>query len=227
MRAKVPKSYMYLIKTPNLVCRCYPQFTWRVPDAPKKLFLTFDDGPIPEITPWVAEELARFGARATFFVVGENVDRHPDIVDRLREAGHTVGSHTWNHLNGWTTENREYYENVRRCAERIGSRLFRPPYGRLGPRQARFLQKRYDIIMWDVLSGDFDPGITAQRCLHNILNHATGGSIIVLHDSLKAAGKLRYVLPRVLDHYSKLGFTFEALEEEYPKNIRSKKMSIF
>ena len=207
---------MYLVKTPTLLQRLHPDYRWRMPAdaAAPTLYLTFDDGPIPEVTPWVLDTLAQYDARGTFFVVGENAERYPDLVVALRERGHTVGSHTWNHLNGWQTDNLPYYHNVRRCAEHVDSRLFRPPYGRLGPKQARFLRRHYQLVMWDVLSGDFDPSITAQACLRNVLGASTDGSILVFHDSLKAEAKLRYVLPRVLAHFAGAGFAFRALEHE-------------
>lgn len=204
---------MYLVKTPTFLQQLNPDYRWRMPveAASPTLYLTFDDGPIPEVTPWVMDLLAAYRATATFFVVGNNVEQHPDLVEQLHERGHTVGSHTWDHLNGWRTENLPYYHNVRRCAERVNSKLFRPPYGRLGPKQARFLRRHYEIVMWDVLSGDFDPGITAQTCLRNVTNAATDGSIVVFHDSLKAEAKLRHVLPRVLAHFAERGFAFRAL----------------
>lgn len=202
---------MYLVKTPHFIQNLFPNFIWRVANAPRTLFLTFDDGPIPEVTPWVLDELAKYNAKATFFCVGENVDKHPDVFKRLAENGHSLGSHSYNHLSGWTTDNIPYYHNVRHAANLVGTDLFRPPYGRLRPKQAQFIQRHYKIIMWDVLSADFDPEITNEQCLNNVLTNATDGSIIVFHDSLKAQKKLKYALPKVLKHYSDLGYTFKAL----------------
>lgn len=205
---------MYLVKTPKFIRELFPNFTWRIPTTEKVLYLTFDDGPIPTVTPWVMEQLAAYNAKATFFCVGENVRKHPDIFDQLIQAGHVVGNHTQNHLNGWSTENLPYYHNVRHGAYSTKSELFRPPYGKLRPRQSQFLLRHYHIVMWDVLSGDFDPHISPEQCLDNVTSNAAEGSIVVFHDSVKAEEKLRYALPRVLEHYAQLGYRFEALNED-------------
>ncbi len=205
---------MYLVKTPRFIQNFFPNFTWRIPSKDKRIFLTFDDGPIPEVTPWVLEQLEQYNAKATFFCVGDNVQKYPEIFKQVLEAGHSVGNHTFNHLNGWGAENIPYFHNIRRCARMVKSSLFRPPYGRLMPKQAQFLQRHYRIIMWDVLSGDFDPKITKEQCLNNVIRNTSKGSIIVFHDSIKAKDKLTYVLPKVLEYYSKMGYTFEALSSE-------------
>ncbi len=204
---------MYLVKTPKVIQNLFPNFTWRIPTQEKVMYLTFDDGPIPEVTPWVLEQLSQYDAKATFFCVGENVMRHPDVLQKVLKSGHSVGNHTQNHMNGWTNENLDYFHNIRYCAHLVKSRLFRPPYGRLTRQQAQFLQRHYEIIMWDVLSGDFDPDISREQCLQNVLVKAKSGSIVVFHDSLKAQDKLKYVLPRILAHFSALGFRFERIEE--------------
>lgn len=206
---------MYLIKTPRFIQNLFPNFVWNIPDAEKVIYLTFDDGPIPQVTPWVLKELARYKAKATFFCVGQNIEKYPDIFEQTVREGHAVGSHTYNHLNGWTTnDNIDYYHNVRKCAALMDSDLFRPPYGRLKPTQAQFLQRHYNIIMWDVLSGDFDHKVTPEQCLNNVLNNATEGSIIVFHDSIKAKENLTYVLPRMLKHFSELGYVFRNITPE-------------
>lgn len=205
---------MYLIKTPQVIQNLFPNFTWRIPTKEKVLFLTFDDGPIPEVTPWVLEQLERFDAKATFFAVGDNIRKHPEVFQMVKEKGHSVGNHTFNHLNGWTTENIPYYHNVRHCAQLMDSSLFRPPYGRLKPRQAQFLLRHYRIIMWEVLSGDFDVKITPEECANNVLKNARPGSIIVFHDSLKAQHNLEYALPKVLEEFAQSGYRFEQLEED-------------
>ena len=202
---------MYLVKTPKFIQSLFPNFHWKVPTSEKIIYLTFDDGPIPEVTPWVLEQLAQVDAKATFFCVGDNVRKHPEVFQQVLEAGHKVGNHTYNHLNGWTTENIPYFHNVRHCAQLVKSEFFRPPYGRLMPRQSQFLQRHYQIIMWDVLSGDFDQKITQEQCLQNVLQKTQAGSIVVFHDSLKAFDNLSYVLPRALEHFSELGYRFEAL----------------
>ncbi|MBK9336515.1 MAG: polysaccharide deacetylase family protein [Lewinellaceae bacterium] len=205
---------MYLVKTPKLVQTLMPHFVWHIPTREKILYLTFDDGPIPEVTPWVLDTLTNYNAKATFFCVGENATRHPDIFRRLLAEGHTAGNHTYNHLNGWDTDITTYLHNVRHCARLVKSNLFRPPYGRLKPQQRAFLERHYKIVMWDVLSGDFDPEITAEQCLCNVLENAGPGSIIVLHDSLKTVDKLRHVLPALLRYFSERGYRFEALRSE-------------
>jgi peptidoglycan/xylan/chitin deacetylase (PgdA/CDA1 family) len=202
---------MYLVKTPRLVQTLMPGYTWRLPTAENVLYLTFDDGPIPEVTPWVLDSLRDYDARATFFCVGENVQRYPELFERVLADGHSVGNHTHNHLNGWHTDHAEYVRNVRRCARVVASPLFRPPYGRLLPRQRAFLERHFRIVMWDVLSGDFDPELSPERCLANVIENAVGGSITVFHDSRKAEARLRYALPRVLEHFAARGYRFEAL----------------
>ncbi|NND33298.1 MAG: polysaccharide deacetylase family protein [Saprospiraceae bacterium] len=204
---------MYLVKTPEFIQNLFPNFTWKIPTQEKKIFLTFDDGPIPEVTPWVIGQLAKYEAKATFFCVGENVQRHPGIFLKLRNSGHAVASHTNNHLSGWRTDNIPYFHNVRRGATLVKSPIFRPPYGRIKPSQVPFLMRHYHIIMWDVLSGDFDPKISADQCLSNVIDHADSGSIIVFHDSLKAKEKLQFVLPRVLQHFSSRGYDFDPITE--------------
>ena len=204
---------MYLVKTPKIIQNLFPNCTWQMPTVQRKLYLTFDDGPIPEVTPWVLDQLKKYDAKATFFCVGENVSKYPAIFDATVEAGHSVGNHTFNHLSGWGNENIPYFHNVRKCAHQVKSSLFRPPYGRIKPRQMQFLQRHYQIVMWDVLSGDFDPSISAETCYNNVVDHAKEGSIIVFHDSLKAKDKLEEVLPKVLEHFANKDFVFERIEE--------------
>jgi peptidoglycan/xylan/chitin deacetylase (PgdA/CDA1 family) len=205
---------MYLVKTPKFIQNLFPNFIWKIPSSEKVIYLTFDDGPIPEVTPWVLETLEKFNAKATFFCVGENVKKHPETFKNVLDHGHSVGNHTYNHLNGWATDNIPYFHNVRHCANLVKSVLFRPPYGRLMPKQAQFLQRHYRIIMWDVLSGDFDPKISQEQCLNNVKIKTKPGSIIVFHDSLKAFEKLQFVLPKVLQHFIEKGYRFEALQSE-------------
>lgn len=205
---------MYLVKTPGFIQDLFPNFTWKVPTQEKVIYLTFDDGPIPEVTPWVLEQLAQYNAKGTFFCVGENVLKNKDIFQEVIKQGHSVGNHTYNHLNGWGSDNIPYFHNIRHCARLVNSSLFRPPYGRLMPKQAQFLQRHYRIIMWDVLSGDFDINISKEQCLENVVNKAKPGSIVVFHDSLKAQAKLKYVLPKVLEYYHQKGFRFEALNDQ-------------
>lgn len=198
---------MYFVKTPTFIRRLFPKLTWKMPVTEKVLYLTFDDGPHPQITPWVLAQLEKHKAKATFFCIGENVQKYPDIYQQILEQGHAVGNHTYHHLNGWMTNNKVYYENIAQCTKLVNSSLFRPPYGRLTPWQIRQLRKDYRIIMWDVMSGDFDPTISKEQCLKNVLDNIEAGSIVVFHDSLKAEEKLRYVLPRILECFnSKNGY---------------------
>ncbi len=211
---------MYLVKTPTFIQNLFPNFTWRIPNAEKIIYLTFDDGPIPEVTPWVLEQLRAYDAKGTFFCVGENVQKYPDVFKQVLAEGHTVGNHTYNHLAGWQTDNIPYFHNVRHCARQVNSDLFRPPYGRLKPKQAQFLQRHYRIVMWDVLSGDFDASITNEQCLQNVVKNTQAGSIIVFHDSLKAEEKLRFVLPKVLKHFAAKGYRFEQLQNTADLDMR-------
>ena len=218
---------MYLIKTPPIIQNLFPRYKWRVPQnvvqpTSKIIYLTFDDGPVPEVTPWVLSQLAQYNALATFFCVGDNVCKHTDIFRTVQAAGHTVGNHSFNHFNGWGTETADYIANVALATHVTGSTLFRPPYGKLRPSQAHILHRDYKIIMWDVLSGDFDPNISPEQCLQNVLRNTRRGSIIVFHDSLKASKNLFFTLPRILAHFSAKGYRFEALqpvEAEVPEVV--------
>ncbi|MBX2891523.1 MAG: polysaccharide deacetylase family protein [Saprospiraceae bacterium] len=202
---------MFIAKTPKLLQAFMPAYTWRLDTQERVLYLTFDDGPIPEVTPWVLDTLRPYQAKATFFCVGDNVVKHPAIFQQILEEGHAVGNHTYHHLNGWHTDAVPYLNNVRRCARVVKSRLFRPPYGRLTPRQRMSLVRHFRIIMWDVLSGDYDVHISPQQCLQNVLDHAQPGSIVLMHDSLKAQRNVRFALPAVLEHYAREGYRFEKI----------------
>ena len=214
---------MYLAKTPRIVKPLYRDLIWNLPGKEKVLYLTFDDGPIPEVTPWVLDQLREFNAQATFFCVGENVKKYPGIYQRLRDEGHATGNHTFNHLNGWKTADQDYLSNVDACSEWVNSPLFRPPYGKVKRSQIAQLKQDFHLIMWDVLSADFDTKISGEKCLSNVLNNANPGSIIVFHDNTKALDRLQYALPRVLKHYSEAGFRFDGLDAILSKeNLRKK-----
>lgn len=204
---------MYLIKTPKFIQTLFPNFIWNISTDKKEMFLTFDDGPIPEVTPWVLDTLDQYDAKGTFFCVGENVQKHPDIYDMVLDRGHAVGNHTFNHLAGWSTENIKYFHNIRKCAHLTKSNLFRPPYGRIRPSQAQFLTRHYNIVMWDVLSGDFDRSLTKDECADNVISKGGPGSIVVFHDSLKAQRNMRYALQKTLDHFSALGYSFKRIDD--------------
>ena len=213
---------MYFIKTPRFFQKLFPKLTWKIPTVDKKLYLTFDDGPIPQITPWVLRQLAKYDAKATFFMVGENAANYPHLYHKVKEDGHAIGSHSYNHLSGWITENSTYYRNVAKCARQLSTKLYRPPYGRMRPKQANHLSGLYRIVMWDVLSGDFDTDISPKQCLQNVLDHAEAGSIIVFHDNIKAKERLYYALPKVLKHYTDLGYRFEVLQESVIQKTKLK-----
>jgi peptidoglycan/xylan/chitin deacetylase (PgdA/CDA1 family) len=203
---------MYPIKIPKFIQRFFSNYFFSLPKPEKIIYLTFDDGPIPEVTPWVLEQLAAYNAKATFFMIGDNVQKYPAIYHQVIDGNHTIGNHTFNHLNGWQTDNKMYFENVQKCAKMIDTKLFRPPYGKLKPSQAKYLRKQYKIVLWEILSGDFDKDISSERCLENVLNHAENGSIIVFHDSLKAEKHLRFVLPKVLEYFDNQGFKITNIE---------------
>jgi peptidoglycan/xylan/chitin deacetylase (PgdA/CDA1 family) len=209
-------------KTPKVASLLFSDALWKVNTFEKKLYLTFDDGPIPEVTPWVLEELKKYNALATFFCIGKNVTANPEIFQQILEEGHSVGNHTYDHLNGWQTENNTYFENVEKCSKEleVGSseftttrnpQLFRPPYGKLTPSQYSTLKSQYKIVMWDVLSFDFDVSIEKEDVLRNVIDNAETGSVVLFHDSLKAQKKVKYALPQVLEYFSKKGFTFDKL----------------
>jgi peptidoglycan-N-acetylglucosamine deacetylase len=205
---------MYLIQTPGFVQNLFPNFTWKIPSQEKVLYLTFDDGPVPEVTPWVLDLLKQFDAQATFFCVGENIEKHPELFQSILDHGHEVGNHTYNHLDGWNTDNVEYFHNVRKGASMVKTNLFRPPYGKIKPKQVQFLQRHYKIVMWDVLSGDFDDEIDPEQCYNNVVSHANPGSIVVFHDSIKSLSNLKESLPRILQTLVEMGFVFRAIEAE-------------
>lgn len=198
-------------KTPTVLTTVYPECLWRVNTATKTIYLTFDDGPIPEITPFVLAQLKQWNAKATFFCIGNNAVAHSEILKQILDDGHAVGNHTYEHLNGWKTTDSVYFENIEKCAAVVNTKLFRPPYGKLKLSQYRQLKKQYRIIMWDVLSFDFDVNISAQQVLQNVLQNAEAGSIVVMHDSIKARHKVEFALPEILSHFTAKGFKFEKL----------------
>lgn len=205
----------YFIKTPRIVKWLFSSYVWDLPASGRTVYLTFDDGPHPTITPWVLDELKKYEARATFFCLGKNVAAHPRIYQRIQEEGHAVGNHTFHHLNGWKTGDEIYTEDTVKAARFIESSLFRPPYGKIRRRQGSSIKKALgggSIIMWDVLSADFDRSISAEQCLQNVVRHTRSGSIVVFHDSEKAFPHLQYVLPRVLEQLTVAGYRFECIE---------------
>ena len=213
----------YWIKTNPLIKKIFSNYVWDIHNTENKIYLTFDDGPTPEITEWVLRELKNHHAKATFFCIGNNIKKHPEIFEKVIHEGHSFGNHTFNHLNGWKTSTNDYLENTKLCESSITnlqskicnlqSKIFRPPYGKIKVAQAKKLrQLGYKIIMWDVLSGDFDTSISKEKCLENVIENATPGSIIVFHDSVKAFPNLEYTLPEALKYWSAKGFVFEKLD---------------
>jgi peptidoglycan/xylan/chitin deacetylase (PgdA/CDA1 family) len=189
-----------------------------IPTSGKVIYLTFDDGPIPEITSGVLSILEERNIQATFFCVGDNVKKHPDLFAQISGAGHAIGNHSFHHLNGWKTPPAEYVEDVMRCNEYFKTNLFRPPYGKFTPSQYFFLRKHFRIILWSVLSGDYHLRITKEQCLQNVLNFTKSGSIVVFHDSMKAKDNLFYALPRFLDEFLEKGFRFDSIGTVDKKN---------
>lgn len=204
---------MYLAKTPEAVKPFAADLVWNFSRTEKSIYLTFDDGPTPGVTEKVLEILSRFNARATFFCIGGNVRTNPDLFMQIQESGHSVGNHTWNHMNGWKFSNYSYFRNILECAEWVPSKLFRPPYGRITRPQVKTLKKRFSIVMWDVLSGDWKQDLNPEKCLLNVISNGRQGSIVVFHDSLKAEKNMLFALPRTLEHYAKLGYEFKAIPQ--------------
>ena len=198
-------------KTPSVAKLIYPGLHWDMPSDKNKIYLTFDDGPHPEITTIVLSLLDVYNAKATFFCVGENVEKYPETFELLKQKGHAVGNHSHNHLNGWKTSNSNYYKNIEKANKIIGSKLFRPPYGRISPTQIKHFKKEYKIIMWSALSYDFDARVSKEECLEQSIKNSVAGTIIVFHDSEKAKEKMLFSLEGYLKHFSKRGFEFCAL----------------
>jgi peptidoglycan/xylan/chitin deacetylase (PgdA/CDA1 family) len=201
------------VKPPYIARVLFPQLLWEVDTDAKEIFLTFDDGPHPEITPRVLEILDEFNAKATFFCVGDNVEKYPETYAAILEKGHKTGNHSFNHLNGWKTKNKDYFENIEQCRKRVDSDLFRPPYGRIKPTQLEVLNQQYNIVMWSVLSYDFDKNTSPGQCIANAIRHTKSGSIVVFHDSEKARKNLLFALPKFLETFTKQGFLFPVLSE--------------
>ena len=224
------------IKTPLVAKKMFPNYIWDISTTEKVIYLTFDDGPTPEITHWTLDVLKAHNAKATFFCIGNNIEKHPEIFQKIVNEGHAIGNHTHNHIKGWKTKAKDYLKNIEDAQVIIKSQfqncdsepfdsaqdklspiakstnLFRPPYGQITPKQGKKLMAfGYKIIMWDVLSFDWDKGVEQKNCLENVLTKTTDGSIIVFHDSVKAAKNMQYALPKVLKYFSEKGYSFKAL----------------
>ncbi|MFC4739306.1 polysaccharide deacetylase family protein [Flavobacterium ponti] len=206
-----------MVKVPKIIKKLFFNQVWEIPNKENKIYLTFDDGPTPKVTEWVLDILEKENIKATFFCIGNNIEKHPEIFKRILKEGHSIGNHTFNHLKGWKTATKNYIENVDLCENEINKlasisyKLFRPPYGKISLIQSIQLRKKgFKIIMWDVLSKDYDQTISPEKCFENI-KITTSGSIVVFHDSLKAQKNLEYSLPKAIKFLKEKGFTFETI----------------
>ena len=207
-------------KTPKFVQWLFRKRIWAFSSSKNTVYITFDDGPIPEVTPWVLEQLKKYQAKATFFCIGDNVYKHPEVLEKIIADGHSIGNHTQQHLNGWKTPFEVYVNDIEKCnvainsktEQQLDNKLYRPPYGKMTSKQANFLlEKGYKIIMWDILSMDYNKSLSKEKCLDNVIRNIKPGSIIIFHDSLKAEKNLRYVLPKVLDCIKRQGYNCESI----------------
>ncbi len=198
-------------KPPKLLRKLMPDLVWEIPGG-SDVYLTFDDGPTPDVTEWILDELAKWDAKATFFCLGRNVEAHPELYARIVAEGHCVGNHTHSHIKGWARDAANYADDVNRAAAVINSTLFRPPYGRISPRKARLLAGRYRIVMWNIISRDYSRRLSPQGCLANVVGHVEPGDIVVFHDSVKAFRNMSYALPRTLEHLHARGMRSKAIE---------------
>lgn len=212
---------MYFVKTPKIFEILSKKYIiWKIKTKEKVIYLTFDDGPTPGITNWVLDTLKKHQVKATFFCVGENIEKYPEIYKSIINEGHYVGNHTFNHINGWITSTNKYLFNVLQCNELLNTQLFRPPYGKLKLSQLFLLRKRdYHIILWSVLTGDFDSKISPEKCLSNAIKNTKEGSIVMFHDNFKAKENLYYTLPLFIEHFINLGYKFNILSSEICKNM--------
>ena len=200
-----------LVRPPQLLRRFYKDSQWRMDKNEPVIYLTFDDGPIPELTEWVLDILKEYSVKATFFCVGDNIVNNPLIFDRILDEGHQLGNHTFNHLKGWKVKNSEYFKNIEKCQELTKTNLFRPPYGRIKKSQYKLLAKDYKVVFWDVLSYDYDKLTSPKKCLDNSVRYTRNGSIIVFHDNVKAQKNLKFALPQYIEHFLKLNYKFATL----------------
>lgn len=199
------------VQFPDLLRPLMGKLLWRKNPSEKVIYVTFDDGPVPEVTPLVLDLLDEYNLKATFFCVGENVQKHPDIYNEILKRGHKTGNHTHNHLKGISVSTEDYLANVQRAAEYIDSNLFRPPHGRIKLKQRRALRKQYEIVMWDVITQDYNKNLTPRTILNNIKRYSRNGSLVVFHDSIKAERNMLTVLPRAIEYWNSKGYRFEVL----------------
>ncbi len=215
----------YFVKTPHWISLLYSSQIWRFSPKRKNIYLTFDDGPTTEVTNWVLDTLYKYNAKATFFCIGNNIEKYPEIFTSILDRGHAIGNHTYNHEKGWNTKNDNYLKSILKTEKIIkkfliknhqssivNHKLFRPPYGKIRRSQTKLLMaNNYKLIMWSVLSADFDSSVDAEKCLNNVIKNTKSGDIIVFHDSNKAFEKLQIVLPKVLAYFSNKGYGFQRI----------------
>jgi len=201
-----------LVRPPKLLRSFYKDSLWRMNENERVIYLTFDDGPVPEMTPWVLDILKSYNIRATFFCVGDNILKNESLFNRIINEGHQIGNHTFNHLKGWKIKKSTYLENTERCEELTKTKLFRPPYGRIKKSQYNAILQNYKVVFWDVLSYDYDNFTSPIKCLENSIKYTRNGSIIVFHDNIKAEANLKFALPNYIEHFLKLNYTFATLQ---------------
>lgn len=217
------------VKTPKVVKSLFPNYIWNIDTNEKTIYLTFDDGPTPEITEWVLAQLDTYNAKATFFCIGANVEKYPEIFKKVVASGHSIGNHTQNHVKGWKVKTKAYLKDIEACEKVFRAQtanqksliknrqstivnLFRPPYGKITPTQGKkLIALGYSVVMWDVLSFDWDNTVSKETCFNNVVSKVKTGSIVVFHDSIKASKNMQYTLPKVLEYYSDKGYSFKAL----------------
>ncbi len=200
------------INPPKIIRRLFPTFIWNFPDVKDAVFLTFDDGPRPEVTPWVLDQLDKYGAKATFFCLGKNVEMFPELFKEILRRGHSVGNHSYSHIKGWGMDTADYVRDIDVADEMIHSNLYRPPYARIGPNQARVLSERFHAIMWSVISRDYSKSLSGKRVARNVIKEMEPGDIIVFHDSIKCAQNLWVALPAVLENIKERGLKCRRIE---------------
>lgn len=206
------KRRNFKVHLPNWITRLFPEAIWKIPTGEKVLYLTFDDGPVPDVTPKILNILKENNIKATFFSVGENVEKYPDIFQRIKKEGHSIGNHTHNHIQGIKCSAKTYWENIGRADTVINSNMFRPPHGIIKRAQYRLIIQKYKLVMWDVISCDYDPKLSPEKCFNNVVDFVSDGSIITFHDSDKAKHNVLNTLPKVIEHLSQQGYTFKKIE---------------
>jgi peptidoglycan-N-acetylglucosamine deacetylase len=208
------KRDLYFVKTPWWIKKLYPNCVWDIKTNEKVLYITFDDGPHPTITPFVLHQLKKYNAKATFFLIGDNAKKYPEVLQQIIDEGHSIGNHTMHHLNGWKTQNEIYLNDIVNAEQYINSKLFRPPYGRISKKQIQTLSTHHSpltIVMWNILAGDWEPSLTPQKCFNQIKNKIYPGAIVVFHDSEKAKERMEYAFPKLLAYASEQGYSFKSI----------------